>query len=469
MRVIAYNRGVTTPYAPSEYDIAVIGGGASGVMTVIQLLRDAPAGRRIVLFEPQANLADGVAYATRRPEHLLNVPAGKMSALVDVPGDFVAFLRESGRSDLPVEALSRRYMPRMHYGAYLQARLAGARAASAAQLDVRRDTVESLSSDARGYRLRTHGGEDFIARDVVLAVGNALRPLPLRGGSALAPEQRLEAWATESIAEVPADAAVAIIGSGLSMVDSVITLASRGHRGPIHVISRHGLMPLPHADVAAFDFDPAPLLALPLRARMRALRRTVAEAAAQGVPWQAVMERIRPLGQDLWRSLDLAGQRRFLRHVARPWDVHRHRIDPQVHDTLVRMRAAGQLRLHRARLDMAWSAGACVRIEGRGHDGEPLQLEVQRVINATGVEMRVQAMRNPLLQALLGEGRAVAGPHGIGIDSDAEGRVVDAAGRADPHLWVIGTLRIGRLWESLAIPELRGQAQSVAAAVGAPA
>ena len=458
---------MTAAPAPDPFDIALIGGGASGVLLAIQWLQRADAGRRIVLFEPKEGLADGVAYSTRRPEHLLNVPAGKMSAFPDRPTDFVDYLPASGVSDLPAEQLSRRYMPRMHFGDYLRDRLAQAQAASLGSLEVRHEAVDALAPIAGGYRLQTRGGASVDARHVVLAVGNALRPLPVRGAASLPPEQRLEAWDTESIADVPVDAALAIIGSGLSMVDSAITLARRGHRGPIHVLSRHGLMPQPHVDTEAFEFDTAPLLAMPLRARVRALRQRVAEARAQGLPWQAVMERLRPLGQALWLGLDAADQRRFLRHVARQWDVHRHRIDPQVHAQLQAMRQSGQLRLHRARLDAAWTAGACVRIEGRDHDGDPLHLEVQRVINATGVEMRVQAMRNSLLQQLLGDGLAVAGAHGIGIDSDAAGHVVNADGAADPHLWVIGSLRIGHLWESLAIPELRVQAQAIVEAIGA--
>jgi len=44
-----------------------------------------------------------------------------------------------------------------------------------------------------------------------------------------------------------------------------------------------------------------------------------------------------------------------------------------------------------------------------------------------------------------------------------------AAGRADPRLHVLGSLRVGSLWESLAIPELRQQAQQIALALTAPA
>ncbi|MDG2525358.1 FAD/NAD(P)-binding protein [Stenotrophomonas sp. HITSZ_GD] len=450
------------PSFPQTHDIAVIGGGASGVMVALQLLRHATGPLRIALIEPQPILADGVAYATRRPEHLLNVPAGKMSAFPEQPGDFVDYLRAVGALDLPAEAIAPRYMPRLHYGAYLRERLAQAQAASPATLEVFATRVTSLSPQAGSQLLHLHDGGSLVAAEVVLAVGNALRPLPLRGATALAAAQRVEAWDTPAVAAIPAEAAVAIIGSGLSMVDAVVTLAEQGHRGAIHVISRHGLMPLPHADAAPFDFDPEPLLALPLRARMRALRAQVARAAAQGQPWQAVMERIRPLGQALWRRLSQADQRRFLRHGVRYWDVHRHRIDACIHARLQSLRDAGQLRLHRSRVDTAWTAGACVRIEGREHDGAPLRLEVQRVINATGVEMRVQAMRNPLLQQLVGEGVAAPGPHGIGLDSDDAGRVLDAAGHAHERLHVMGSLRIGTLWESLAVPELRAQAAALA-------
>ena len=81
----------------------------------------------------------------------------------------------------------------------------------------------------------------------------------------------------------------------------------------------------------AATFDAAPLQAMDLRARMRFLRTAAKEAVAEGLPWQSVMERIRPHVQALWQSLPLPEQRRFLRHGVRQWDVHRHRIAPEVH------------------------------------------------------------------------------------------------------------------------------------------
>ncbi|WP_258079442.1 FAD/NAD(P)-binding protein, partial [Xanthomonas arboricola] len=77
--------------------IAIVGGGASGVLVALQLLRQAVAPVQIVLIEPHAVLGEGVAYSTARPEHLLNVPAARMSALVEAPQDFVDYLRAHAR------------------------------------------------------------------------------------------------------------------------------------------------------------------------------------------------------------------------------------------------------------------------------------------------------------------------------------------------------------------------------------
>ena len=207
--------------------------------------------------------------------------------------------------------------------------------------------------------------------------------------------------------------------------------------------------------------DPQPLLQLPLRARMRQLREHVRTAQAQGLPWQAVMDRIRPLGQALWRSLGEADQRRFLRHVVRYWDVHRHRIAESVHDALMAAEQSGQLQRHRARLDAVLVQDANLQVHGRGTP----PFNVGALINATGVETRALGLRNPLLQQLLAEGHARPGPHGLGLDADPDtGQLHDAQGTPQPGLWLVGSLRIGTLWESLAIPELRVQAQQAARA-----
>lgn len=462
---MSYNAAMTDSEPMLQADLAIIGGGAAGVLVALNALRSATAPVQVVLFEPASTLAQGIAYATPWPEHLLNVPAGKMSGLPEQPGDFVDYLLQADAlPGLSRDALTETFVPRRHYAAYLQHRLADAEAQSPARLQVVHAPVVSLVPGMPLHTLLLADGGQWQAPQVVLACGNSMRPLPAPGAEALPPGRVVDAWDYDGVRLLAGDGDLAIIGSGLSMADSVVALATAGHRGRIHVLSRHALLPLPHAHGGIAKFDPQPLLAMPLRARMRALRGHVRDAAAKGIPWQGVMDRIRPLGQALWQGLDAADQRRFLRHVVRYWDVHRHRIAETVHAQLDALEQSGQLQRHRARLDALLVLDGTLQLHAHGPQGGMQPLNVGAVINATGVETRALAMRNPLLQQLLADGHARPGPHGLGLDSDGAGFLLDAQGRPQPGVQLVGSLRIGTLWESLAIPELRIQAQQAAVA-----
>ena len=442
--------------------VAVVGGGAAGTLTAIRLLRQARCPMRIALVEARPEPARGLAYGTRHDEHLLNVPAGRMSGFAETPDDFLDYALAHGNPDaLPRDALAKAFLPRRLYGDYLRTRLDQARAASTSQLDVLRDTAVAIDRSPDGWRLALASGMTLPADAVVLAVGNTPRPLPARGSAGLPAGRVVAAWDHDAVHGIGTDEAVAIVGSGLSMADSVLSLESNGHRGPVHVLSRHAMPPLPHAPFPRLaDVDVDALAALPLRGRVAFLRRQVRVAAQHGLPWQAVMEAIRPFGPRLWQTLSPADQRRFLRHVVRQWDVHRHRIAPEVHATLQAMLDRGQLRLHRGRLDTVMHEGRSLRVTTHTRDGRIDEFDVDYVVNATGVEMRAQTMRNPLLHDVLGKGHAQPGPHGIGLKAARDGRMVDADGDAQPRIFILGSLRIGCVWESIAIPELRGQAET---------
>ncbi|MFT3763839.1 MAG: FAD/NAD(P)-binding protein [Pseudoxanthomonas sp.] len=442
------------------FDLAIIGGGAAGTMVAIQALRQAHAPLRIALVDPASALGQGVAYSTRHPEHLLNVPVRRMSAFDDAPEDFLDFIASDGGDR---ESLGPQFVQRHRYADYLETRLREARAASRAELVVLASRAVALDDDGATSRLTLEDGTRLSARGVVLAVGNAPRSLPASVGDL--PADRLRsAWDYDAVKRIPIDAEVCIVGSGLSMVDAVLSLAANGHRGGIHIVSRHALLPLPHAPHAAAGIDVDALLRQPLRQRLHMLRAAARDAARAGTPWQAVMESLRPHGQALWRSLSAADQRRFLRHVVRYWDVHRHRVAAQVYAQLQALVESGRIRLHRGRVREAAMAGPRVRIDARMRDGRDDRFDVDAVVNATGMETRARAMGNPLLSDLLDKGLAVAGAHGIGIRTDDEGHMVDARGQPRPNLLALGSLRIGDLWESTAVPELRGQAEAAARA-----
>ncbi|MEG2802739.1 FAD/NAD(P)-binding protein [Stenotrophomonas sp.] len=459
---MAYNAAMSASDTTCQCDLAIVGGGAAGVLVALHALRSATAATRIVVFEPASVLGQGIAYATPWPEHLLNVPVGKMSALPQAPDDFLAYALEvDAFPALAREAVAAAYAPRRLYAPYLQARLEQAQADSPARLDVVQIAVVGLQPGAQAQQLVLADGTAWQARQVVLACGNSMRPLPVAGAAVLPAGTVVDAWDYDGVRLLAGEGDLAIVGSGLSMADSVVALANAGHRGRVHVLSRHALLPLPHAHGGQADFDPQPLLAMSLRQRLHCLRAHARDAQAQGLPWQGVMDRIRPLGQALWLSLDEADQRRFLRHAVRYWDVHRHRIAEDVHAQVAALERDGRLQRHRGRLDTVQAVDGALQVQAGA--GRP-PLRVAALINATGVETRAAAMRNPLVQQLLDDGHARPGPHGLGLATSVEqGALLDANGQPHAGVQVVGSLRIGTLWESLAIPELRGQAQQAAA------
>src|SRR5580658_9886443 len=100
--------------------IAVIGGGASGTLAAVQVLRRAAAAGlplRVLLIDRDGRHGRGRAYATADPAHLLNSPAGRMSAIAGDPGHLERWARAAGITHDG-------FLARRDYGRYLGALLA---------------------------------------------------------------------------------------------------------------------------------------------------------------------------------------------------------------------------------------------------------------------------------------------------------------------------------------------------------
>lgn len=448
---------MTEPTADAV-DVAILGGGAAGALVARHLLARREV--RVAVVEPRGVAGLGAAYSTARPEHLLNVNAARMSAFDDRPDDFLDFLAAL-RGVAPAE-LTGVFAPRRDYGRYLKDRLAAV--AGQAGFDLRATAAVDLQVAGPEYSIRLADGRTLAAKAVVLALGNlpAALPTPVRGPG---PEAAVDAWEYDAIAAIDPAHDVAIVGAGLSMVDTLLTLQAKGHRGRIVALSRHGLMPLSHAPGTQPQAGGVEaLLPLGVRARMHLLRQWAAGAQAQGGRWQDALERLRPQVQVLWQAWPAHEQQRFLRHAVRLWDIHRHRIAPEVGDTIASMQADGRFQLHAGRLEAITSIpDGRLRMDWRPRRGNTgAHAVVDRIVNATGTEKRVDRARGPLLPALLTRGLVRPGPHGIGIDSSPSGQVLDADGQPVAGLWTLGALRTGTLWESVAMPELRGQAARLA-------
>lgn len=449
------------------HTVAIVGAGFTGTMVAVNLLRAATEPMRILLVERSGRFTAGVAYGTRSDAHLLNVPAGRMSAFSN---DGEHFLRWARARDAAVTGGS--FVPRRLYGKYLAELLDDAEADAPATTSLVR-----LASEARalerlaggGVRLSLADGRSVTADRVVLSIGNyePANPPADDGGFYASDDYARDPWAPGAL-EVNTDAPVLLLGTGLTMLDVAIALSARGHRGPIHALSRRGLLPQPHRESASAPSHhdrPATLGAWPRTARglLHELRREVREGAAHGVDWREVVTSIRHDTPALWQALSREERMRFLRHLRSFWETHRHRSAPATSARIAALREGGQLVIHGARvLSYAPSAaGTRVSLRRRGADRVEV-IEVARVINCTGPDTNLARVRDPLVQSLRADGLIRPDDLGLGLDTDEQGALIGADGRASDDLFCVGPLRKGRLWENTAVPELRVEAAAMA-------
>ncbi|PTD21207.1 FAD/NAD(P)-binding protein [Sphingomonas fennica] len=435
-------------------DVVILGAGFSGTLQAINLLRH--GGPRATLVERSARLGRGVAYSAAHPSHLLNVRAANMSALPDDPGHFVRWLQERGKGD------GASFVPRITYGAYLAELLDEAVAAAPDRLRiVRGDAIDIEPGDAGdGYAVLLADGGRIHADAVVLAVGN----LPPHAPPGLDPaaigrdHYAEDPWAGD-IADGLADGdLVLMIGTGLTMVDAALLLEERGFRGRILALSRRGLVPRAHA--------PGPPVSTQLGERppiaATALLREV-RARADAIGWRAAVDELRPYSQGMWLAADADTRARFLRHLRPWWDVHRHRLAPEVAARLEGMRASGRLDFVAGRTLAFRDGAAGVEVDWRPRGAKAIEtLLARRVVNCSGPLIDLDRTEEPLLANLRARGVIRPDPSHIGLDVDPQARVIGRSGRADPRLFALGPLTRGAFWEVVAVPDIRVQTWNLA-------
>ncbi|WP_207477060.1 FAD/NAD(P)-binding protein [Arenibaculum pallidiluteum] len=450
--------------------VAIVGAGFCGSLLAIHLMERCRDGVQVLLFERGHSFARGMAYSTSNPGHLLNAPAGRMSAFPDRPGHFVDWLRTLPKGfcpSLPDQVGEDAFVSRRLYGAYLQHLLGEAvwRQGSRSRLDLVTDEVTALAEAPGGMSLTTAMGRTYAAEVVALAAGNLPPvPPPVEDPSFYrTPLYRNDPWAPGALDGLGSEAPVLLIGTGLSMVDALISLLDHGHRGPVHALSRRGLLPRPHTPglIAPRTLDPR-RLGGGVAGLLRLLREEARAAEAAGGDWRSAVDALRPHLPAIWQGLPDAERRRFLRHLRPWWDVHRHRMAPGVAARVSDALARGQLRIHTGRIERYQPQEHGVAVGYRSRGGVPASIAVARVINCTGPAMDPARTEDPLLSAMLTSGLAMPGDLGLGIGTTAEGRVIGGDGGAHSNLYAVGPLTRERFWESTAVAEIRAQIVTLA-------
>ena len=445
-----------------KVDILIIGGGFSGTMLAVHLLRH--TGLYIGVVDRGTLPGRGLAYSSPHPFHLLNVPAGEMSAWPDAPDNFLSWARTHFDASLQ----ARSFPPRSIYGAYVGSLLqATLDEFGRERFQWIRDEARSLHRRKSRLAVQTDLGAELLANVVVLATGNFPPANPRLPGLETSASLYFQfAWAKNVLEDLPTTGSVLILGSGLTSVDLIMALKSKGFRGVIHVLSHKGLFPRPRRqqrpDEPWFLFcdETSPRT---VRGLLRLIRNQIRVAAAQGINWRAVIDSLRPVTQEIWRSLPIEEQRRFVRHARAYWDVHRHRVAPEIADLLDDMRSDGLVQVHTGTVTQYSEIDHRVEVQYWGtRTRNEKTLRVDRVINCSGSETDCRRIDESFITSLFVQGFARPDPLFLGIDVNEHGALIDYKGIPSHRLYAIGPVRKGCFWETTAVPEIRVQAAALA-------
>jgi uncharacterized NAD(P)/FAD-binding protein YdhS len=364
-----------------------------------------------------------------------------MSAFEDEPDDLLRWCEAEGMVVSPET-----FLPRHVYGRYLASLLGRVDVRPGSRVSRLRGEVVRLGEGPTGYVAGLASGAQVVADIVVLALGNP-PPRDLPGYRDLATAYAADPWAVDLTDRIGRGGRVLLVGSGLTAVDVAVQLADAHHDVEMVAVSRHGMLPRRHHEHTPGTGAAFPAAAVSLTELLAEVRRRAAALEAAGGDWRELVEAVKAVANDLWTTLSDADRDRFVRHVARFWEVARHRMAPPVAGIIEGLLLDGRLRLERPD---SVDAGS-----------------FDLVVNCTGPAPACTPGWSPLVDALAARGLLRANAAGLGLDLTPDGRLVGADGSPARDIHVLGAARRGVEWEVAAVPDLRRQVAALVTHVAA--
>lgn len=445
--------------------VVVVGGGYTGAM-VAKLL--AERGFRqieeITVFEPREHLGTGLAYDTTDLDVRLNVAAHRMRAVPGSPSAFLDWLQASGTLSVDPGAITSEgvFARRRDFGRFMQTQISPL--VEDGVIRHVREAAQSVSRIKEQWRVTGAEGTVVSADVLILATGHpaASRPPALANLDVRTARQIRDALAPDAFGDIDPASDVLVVGSGLTALDALARLSARAHRGRVSLLSRSGLLPRPHTGGGFGPYgefqDETLTSARRILARVRA---TIAEAEAQGIPWQSVFDALRQQSQFLWRHLPPGERGKLLRRLRRWYEVHRYRMPPQVSTVLEEGLATGRVDILVGTLASVQRDGQdlVARINTRNGTAER---HYAHILLATGPDFRDYCSHQRLLLALQRDGFLQSEPLGLGLACDPAGRAIAVDGTPAIGLFVAGPPARPALGELTGVPEIATQAANLA-------
>lgn len=452
--------------------IAIIGGGFSGTMAGVHLIRNARAPLEIKLINETDVLNTGIAYNPYSKKALLNVVSSRMSAFASDPDHFLNWVMQQDHfRDKDRTLIANSFLPRYLYGEYLKdiwkdaLKLAEGKKI---QVDVINSSVKDLTLLKDSIDIELKDKSRLSTKYAIIASGNHLPGNPNIKGSFFTSSANYfqNPWDIRSVSGINSKEPVLIIGNGLTMVDTVNGLLENGFQGQIVSISPNGFNILPHrhnglayTKLVEEIGDKTSLFQL-----IRLFNKHMKLIRDYGLSAEPLIDSLRPLTQTIWKRLTMAEKRIFMSRLRHLWGVARHRIPLHIHDKLQRLRIEGRLHIVSGKLiDIIGNDDKIIALFYDKKQKQSIQLAVSRVINCTGPETDLLKLEDNYLKNALLKGIICQDELKLGINADPDTfEALNPAGKVQSGLYIMGSNLKGLLWESTAVSELRVQAEKIA-------
>ena len=448
----------------STKKVLIIGGGFSGMMIAVNLLME-DTNVLITIVNDTYKPALGAAYSTKNNVHLLNVPAGKMSAFANKPSDFIDWLKSKKEyAYLLTDTIENEFIPRTIYGTYLAEIVEKYK--SHPKINWINGTACDIKITNQGYDVVLKNNDTYSGDFLILASGNILPSNPpIKNESFYSSKNYFRnPWNDSFLYKMNRNKPVLIIGTGLTMIDCVLSLKSIQFKEKIYAISPRGYIPKPHSKAEVYPDFYAEIKDQSLLVILKAVRKHIKIAEDTGIPWQSVIDSLRPYVQNIWKSFTDKEKQQFISHVRHIWGVARHRLPQHIHSEIEDLIKTGQLEIIGGRIN-----NIIETIENE-LDVEVLlrkqksykTIKASCAINCTGPQTNYETIENELYKNLIRKKIILPDTNRLGIKATISYEVLKSENTVHKNMYAIGSLLRGVLWETTAVPELKQQAYCIA-------
>lgn len=438
--------------------IAIVGGGLSGSLVAIYLLKYIKYSLEILLFEKSTEqLYRGAAYSSKLPYQLLNVPVNGMSLFQEDNLHFFNWL-----NDKNIKAAVDDFVSRKLFGDYVEETMQKyITENNVHHFQIIQDEVIDVTTNDSKTIVYSKKHLPVEVNKVYLCTGNFL-PESLKNSSLenLVNNYIQNPWDGKFFSKIKPNDTVFILGTGLSMVDWVMSLCkNENFKGKIIALSRRGFLPLSHGLNPAYqlqkipDFNTSSILDI-----YYWIKSEVKYAESQHKNYRSVIDAVRPFLNEIWGTLSKEDKQQFCRHIKPFWDIHRHRIPVHSFDFLNQL-------INEQILEII--SGRLIGVDDKENEFsitfQPKRItnfktiKSNWIINCTGPQTNYTKIDDLLFQNMLISETFDTGDINLGLVTQDMGFIVAKNGKINENIIMIGPAAKGNLWEIIALNEIKQQ------------